>query len=478
MAPRKLPWTLAQRTTVHLLHTTFGYALEDQVHIFNLVYATELNNAGYTKGLTQHHYRDEYKHRFKAGKSGMWSKACGSPSDEETQKLHDSLPDTIKSAAEALGLEPASPKKDKEDNAMFGEDQAAGTKTSSELETMPLTTKKRKPEAGEISITPKHKNPSTHGACKVNEDYVALHPEQMFQKLPAHSNRFVLQEAHPAVPMTRKRAKTAKENNGQLQTVSAVINKVNADAANTSDHVLPAQTNQERQTGKAHEGDTPADPATNMAAAPHTVEYINAQHSYLKPRMSNEYTAGTTQPPDSMWPRTPYPFPAEKMIEGEAWDAENMRVILPQDPPATLSLEMIHHSFEGTTWDANSTPHSSAKAFIAHDDEIFLLGGKVYRAKIDREWLDVMICKSNQCTKCSPSEAVVKAAHGTESPTGGLPFVHASDCYCQTRGAGLLFAPKIKEYSPEYPVRMWKTKVSFKDGDYLRMPEAGKFREV
>jgi hypothetical protein len=128
------------------------------------------------------------------------------------------------------------------------------------------------------------------------------------------------------------------------------------------------------------------------------------------------------------------------------------------DPP----LEIIH-SFVKEAQRPDIVTRASSKDFINHDNPVYQLGGRVYRAIIDGKNQDVMICNKKQCRRCRKLKTNDEIQAQEVSKTKCLPFVHAIDFRVVTR-VGFEFNREIAAYSENYPKDMWKTRVTFSDG--------------
>ena len=125
-------------------------------------------------------------------------------------------------------------------------------------------------------------------------------------------------------------------------------------------------------------------------------------------------------------------------------------------------LEMIHF-FIKDAQGPDVVTRTSTKAFINHDNHVYQLGGRVYRAIINGKTQDVIICNKSQCRRCRKVKRDDELQALEVSKTKGLPFVYAVDFRAIAR-VGFEFNREVAAYNENYPKKMWQTKVSFSDG--------------
>ena len=133
------------------------------------------------------------------------------------------------------------------------------------------------------------------------------------------------------------------------------------------------------------------------------------------------------------------------------------------DEPAP-ALNMVHGTAETSQWLEN-IPHSLSAFFVPKKHEVYKLGGKVFRAVIDGDKQDVMVCNFRYGALCKLGPNVAKRVFASESPCNALPFIHESDLTV-IPAAGFKYAPSTQGYDGVYPLRkfQWKTCVRFWDG--------------
>jgi hypothetical protein len=416
-------------------------SLIDGCAVFNHIFATELSNGGYPDGLDDYRYRDEYNGRNLAGRSAMWKTICATNVSGEEQRQRDVLMGRIRTAVTALGLDAsaitaAAVDVEQEDEQTTEAAAAASSepprkKCKSQASTAPRPSFTREPEDEEGSYT-------------VNEEYVAFHPEEMFRELS--NGRYL--------PI------------GTNKTRKKPVKKQKPPASEDETNATPSQANKELsetfaggdEANVAQVG-TQQTPPRNKKPAAHEAASFRPTSTGLPLRQSSTTTSHSQLGMAAQQPEAP-------LTDQQQAGDEQMTDATTTDAPASSAtvplMQMIHHSAATTTWNG-TTPLSHPSAFIRQTDEVYYLGGKVYRAMIDEKEQDVMVCEHDHCASCKLSDKTGKRVIVAESKTGGLPFVHSGNLQAH-RGQGFTFVPPAKVYPEGYPKHMWKTNVKFWDG--------------
>ncbi|KAK3686307.1 hypothetical protein LTR37_019945 [Vermiconidia calcicola] len=464
MVRRQMRWTPEQRITVHLLRSENSFTLEDQARVFNTIFAAELREAGYSNGIPPNNLRDEYTARFKKGKSTMWHDVCKTDLTDKENRERAALQERIEATAGELGLgisqAEVPPKRKRKAVDVVEDDQDHS--------------------GNAIPASRAPKDPYARGNWSVNEEYVAMHPDQTFYKLP--NGRFVLADPQPTKAVRKQKTKA----NSTDATSTLEVQRDTETNATTLGSDVKACLTTSLAKGKLHEAtnilvgdhgpiaisadtpaptnavklldlaDIPADASTNHiddadqgSQQPGSIDDTDLSSQ----RPDSELTDGTAESPAAVhqadW-RTTFDYEKyytrhpitdktgfeilqdlEKTINDSLGGVEVDEDEDDSEPPPDLTeraqreyedyrntvvqqsgthvtrtpmgppLEMIHHSAKTTRWDEHNIPHSTSTAFIAHEDNLYSLGGKVYRAGIDGKEQDVMICNVDHCYGCN-----------------------------------------------------------------------------
>ena len=453
---RSLKWTTEHRTVLHLLHTKTNYERETAAQTFNHLFAAELQSAGYPEGIEPRRLQDEYNARFRDGRSKAWLPICNEEQSAEELQYRERLLQRINTAATAVGAQSA----DSEpplSRTFIANTRATPARPAKKQKRMSKDMSKVETKAQGNNLNVSKQTLVPHSSADKQPD-----TQKKILKLSKPSDNGDVSTASDTNTTEREPpAHTASRQPAKIETSNGEVKMA---GNGPPDIHLNKEDNPEAiGNNKNNATETDQTPALDDPNLTHSVTGKTTQQILgdLEKTIDNAY-GGIEAPDDGR------SLPTDLGDrEVQAWEAYRDKVYaetgshLRRDitgPP----LEMIHHSTASTIWKGD-VPHTLSSTFITHKDPVYQLGGKVFRAGIDSDEQDVMICDQNQCARCKFGRNDDKVVIVGESKTEGLPFVHASDFYA-TPGTGFHYLPKAKAYDSDYPKRMWKTNVAFWDG--------------